>query len=79
MFDQAIEKVGGRFRCLVLLQKRVRELVKGAAPLVPAEPGMTPIDIALCEVLADKITFGEEGLLKAVGKKKESAKERKTQ
>ena len=48
------EKVGGLFRLTVLLQKRVRELVGGAPPLVEID-GTNPIDIAMAEVEADAI------------------------
>lgn len=58
LYDQAIGKVGGIFKLTVLLQKRIRELVKGAQPLVKVDPKITnPIDIALQEVLADRISF----------------------
>lgn len=62
-YDRAIEKVGGAFRLSVLLQKRVRELVRGARALVEVAERDSPIDIALREVLADKVTItaGEKG------------------
>lgn len=64
MYDRAIEKVGGAFKLTVLIQKRVREIIRGASPLVPVTPEMSPIDIALREVLEDKINLAEELELK---------------
>lgn len=54
-WDRAKEKVGNTFELTVLIQKRVRELVKERQrPLV--ETGhRNPIHIALEEVLQDKI------------------------
>ncbi|MHC4547224.1 MAG: DNA-directed RNA polymerase subunit omega [Planctomycetota bacterium] len=50
-----------------ILQKRVRELVQGARPLVETQK-TRPIDIALDELLANRLTleqFEEEGLPQA--------------
>jgi DNA-directed RNA polymerase subunit K/omega len=55
--DDAVHLVGGRFAFAVLLQKRVRELVRGARPLCP--PGRTHIDTALAELRAGKIKLVE--------------------
>jgi DNA-directed RNA polymerase subunit omega len=60
-YSRAAEKVGGRFRLTVLLQKRVRELVRGAAPLVDVRPGDSPIHVALREVLEGKVELVEPG------------------
>ena len=57
LYDQGVEKVGGAFKLTVLLQKRVRELVRGATPLVNADETANPIDVALDEILQDKISF----------------------
>jgi DNA-directed RNA polymerase subunit K/omega len=72
-YDRAILKVGGAFRLSVLLQKRVRELVRGARPLVEVVDRDSPIDIALREVLAEKVEMGagektNEGLVAALEK-----------
>jgi len=48
------DKVGGLFRLTVLLQKRVRELVNGARPLVDIDDD-NPINIAMREVEEDAI------------------------
>lgn len=55
--DQAVEKAGGRFKLSVLLHKRVRELVRGATPLIPIEGKMNPMDIAMREILQEKLAF----------------------
>ncbi len=47
-------KVGGRFKLTVLLQKRVKELVNGAPPLVETQ-SENYIEIAIMEVEQDKI------------------------
>ncbi len=52
--EEARKKVGGYYKLTVLLQKRVKELVKGAAPLVNVR-NANPIEIALEEILQDKI------------------------
>jgi DNA-directed RNA polymerase subunit omega len=83
-YDRAIEKVGGAFRLSVLLQKRVRELVRGARPLVEVVERDSPIDIALREVLQDKVAVAKgekehEGLVAALEKamsKREKAEEK---
>lgn len=77
MYDRAIEKVGGAFKLTVLIQKRVREIIRGASPLVPVTPEMSPIDIALQEILEDKISLAEELELKEAAAREASA-ERKT-
>lgn len=84
-YDRAIDKVGGAFRLSVLLQKRVRELVRGARPLVEMTERDSPIDIALREVLTDKVGIAQddkahEGLVAALEKamsKREKAEEKK--
>ncbi len=52
------DKAGGLFRLTVLLQKRVRELVGGAQPLVEIGEESNPINIAMKEV--------EEGAIELV-------------
>ena len=60
-YNEALGRVGNRFQFTVLLQKRVRELVKGANPLVRVESKSTgPIDIALQEFLEGKISSEEQ-------------------
>lgn len=54
--DAMAEKFGGRFKLTVLIQKRVRELVKGASRLVESDK-KNFIDVALDEIRAGKITW----------------------
>jgi DNA-directed RNA polymerase subunit K/omega len=58
--DPYIEKAGGRFRMVALVQKRMRELQKGLAPLVEWQG--PPMEIALEELRQEKIWLvtGEE-------------------
>lgn len=58
--DAIVNKVGGRFKLTALLQKRLAELVEGARPLVDVHPGQTPLEIAIQEILEDKIAIDYE-------------------
>jgi DNA-directed RNA polymerase subunit omega len=57
--EDLIEKVGGRFMLVALLQKRVRELRKGAKPLVRVDNADREKykQIAVREIWEGKITF----------------------
>jgi DNA-directed RNA polymerase subunit omega len=53
--EDLINKVGGRFKLCTLIQKRWRELLMGARPMV--EPGrMTAIEIVIREIQEGKIS-----------------------
>lgn len=56
-YDALVAKMGGRFQFAVLVQKRVRELVRGATPLVEIEGKFNPLDVALREVMLEKVSF----------------------
>jgi DNA-directed RNA polymerase subunit omega len=57
--DKIVAKVGGRFKLTALIQKRMLELMDGARPLV--ERGdMTDLEVAIQEILHDKITIDYE-------------------
>jgi len=62
--DEIVKKVGGRFKLTALIQKRMRELMDGARPLVERTPGMTDLELVIQEILQDKITidFADSGL-----------------
>lgn len=64
--DEIVNKVGGRFKLTALLQKRMLELMDGARPLIERQDGMTDLEVAIQEVLNDKITIDYEasGLVK---------------
>lgn len=52
--DEALAKVGGRFKLTVLIQKRVQELNKGAPKMVDLD-SKNLIDVVIEEILAEKI------------------------
>ena len=58
--DEIVNKVGGRFKLTALLQKRVLELMDGARPLVERRDNMTDLEVAIQEVLQDKIAIDYE-------------------
>ena len=58
--DGLAEKFGGRFKLTVLIQKRVKELVKGATRLVETDH-KNLIDVALEEIRQGKLQW--EGML----------------
>lgn len=49
------EKVGGKFKLAVLIQKRIRELMNGSRALIEDAQGMTYMEIAIAEIMQDKI------------------------
>ncbi len=55
--DEIVNKVGGRFKLTALLQKRMLELMDGARPLVDRKENQTDLEVAIEEVLQDKITI----------------------
>jgi DNA-directed RNA polymerase subunit omega len=55
--DELINRLGGRFKLTALIQKRWKELMLGARPMV--EPGkLTPLEIAVREIMDGKIAPG---------------------
>ena len=52
---KSINKVGGRFKMSVLIQKRMVELMEGARPLIEDTEGKTTMEIVVQEILQDKI------------------------
>lgn len=57
--DDLVKKIGGKFRLTALIQRRLRELVDGARPLVESK-GKSFIEIALEEIAQDKIAIDYE-------------------
>ena len=72
--DQLSEKFGGRYKLTVLIQKRLKELVKGAAKLVDMED-RNLINIVIEEIRQGKVTF--EGLQLEEDGKEEGKKAKK--
>ncbi len=58
--DEIVHKVGGHFKLTALIQKRILELMEGARPLVERADGMTDIEVAIQEILQDKIAIDYE-------------------
>jgi len=57
--EDIINRVGGRFKLTALIQKRWRDLMFGARPLI--EPGrLTPLEIAVQEIVQGKIGIDYE-------------------
>jgi DNA-directed RNA polymerase subunit omega len=58
--EDLVNRVGGRFKLAALIQRRMRELMMGARPLV--EPGrMTPMEIVVKEIIDGKIEANMSG------------------
>ncbi|AQQ09908.1 hypothetical protein L21SP3_01729 [Sedimentisphaera cyanobacteriorum] len=55
--DEIYQKVGGSFKLSALLQKRMREIMDGARPLIEDTADKTVIEIVVEEILEDKITY----------------------
>jgi len=58
--EEVVEKVGGKFKLTALIQKRMLELMQGAKPLVERQRGMTDMEVAIQEVLEEKIAIDYE-------------------
>jgi DNA-directed RNA polymerase subunit K/omega len=58
LFD-TMERVGGVFKFSVLMQKRIRELVLGAQPLIDGIESDDPKDVALAEIEAGLIELSD--------------------
>lgn len=52
--DTLVQKCGGRFKLTVLIQKRWRQLMDGARPLVDPT-GKTTLQVIIDEIMTDKI------------------------
>ena len=55
--DEIVQKVGGKFKLVALMQKRMQELLQGGRPLIDEAAGMTMLEIVSQEILQDKITI----------------------
>ena len=73
--DQMAEKFGGRYKLTVLIQKRLKELVKGGQKLVDVED-RNLINVVIEEIRQGKVTWeGMEMDEKEGGKKTAKKKE----
>jgi DNA-directed RNA polymerase subunit omega len=50
-----IDKAGGKFKLSALIQKRMLELMQGSRPLIADTEGKTTMEIAVAEILHEKI------------------------
>ena len=74
--DQLSEKFGGRYKLTVLIQKRLKELVKGGQKLVDLED-RNLINIVLEEIRQGKVTWeGQDLDEKPEGGRKKAKKEK---
>ena len=55
--EEIVNKVGGKFKLTALIQKRMLELMQGSRPLVERRRGMTDMEVAIQEILEDKISI----------------------
>jgi len=55
--DEIVKKVGGKFKLVALIQKRMQELLQGGRPLIDDASGKTLLEIVSQEILQDKITI----------------------
>ncbi len=58
--EEIINKVGGKFKLTALIQKRIVELMQGARPFVERKRGMTDMEVAIQEILDNKIAIDYE-------------------
>ena len=65
--DELVKRIGGSFRLTALVQRRLKELVEGARPLVDTR-GRTLVEVAVEEIAQEKIGIDYEAspLLHAV-------------
>jgi DNA-directed RNA polymerase subunit omega len=53
--DEIVEKFGGRFKLTALIQKRLKEIIEGARPLVDRN-GRSDLEVVVAEIMEEKIT-----------------------
>lgn len=58
--DKLIDKTGSLYKLVVITSRRAIELGDGAARLVEAPKEMKPANVALKEILEDKVTYKEK-------------------
>jgi DNA-directed RNA polymerase subunit omega len=58
--EEIVNKVGGKFKLTALIQRRLVELLQGSRPLVERKRGMTDMEVAIQEILDEKIGIDYE-------------------
>lgn len=61
--DKLINKFGGRFRLTAVIQKRWRQLLQGARPMVEPE-GLTELEVVVRELVEGKIVIDDASVEK---------------
>jgi len=56
---EIFNKVGGAFKLSALIQKRMVEMVEGSRPLIEDTKGMSMMEIAIEEIMQDKIAIDD--------------------
>jgi DNA-directed RNA polymerase subunit omega len=71
-----IDKVGGKFKLSALIQKRMLELMQGSRPLIEDIQGKSLMEIAVLELVQDKIAIDYEasGVTRPAGSQPASKK-----
>lgn len=54
--EELVTRLGGRFKLTVLVQRRWKQLMEGARPLVDRK-GRGDLEVALDEIMQEKISF----------------------
>ncbi|MFV1950488.1 MAG: DNA-directed RNA polymerase subunit omega [Nitrospinota bacterium] len=57
--SRALEKISNRFLLVKMLSKRIRQLDKGADPLIETNESTDSMEIALREIIEDKVRIAE--------------------
>ena len=57
--DELINKYGGRFQLTALIQKRWRQLMQGARPMIDAE-NLTDLEVVVKEIMEGKVTVDDQ-------------------
>jgi len=52
--DEFADKVGGKFKLCILIQRRLQELMDGSRPMVDRQ-GRSDLEVVVEEILQDKI------------------------
>lgn len=55
--NDIIQKVGGKFKLTALVQRRVSELLQGSRPLIDDTQDRTLLEIAIQEIVRDKVVI----------------------
>ena len=57
--DELIKRVGGAFRLTALVQRRLKELIEGARPMIDTQ-GKTLVEVAVEEIAEGKVVIDYE-------------------